>query len=419
MASWFGFHRPKASTVPAPIVIVGAGQAGLQTAEALRADGYAGELLLVGREARPPYYRPPLSKGYLLGEVAEGQLTMRSPEVLARKGISFMPELAAVALDRSAQRLALSDGRELHYAGLCLATGARPRPLSVSGAQLAGVFALRTCNDAQAIADALPEARSVAVIGGGFIGLEIAAVARRLGKDVVVLEAADRLMPRAVTPLLSRFFTDLHREHGVRLELNAQLGEIAADGNRAAAVRTTDGREFGCQLVVVGIGIVPNCEIAHAAGLECERGIVVDLCSRTRDRAIVAAGDCTARRLTDGSLQRLESVQNAIEQAKSAAAALMGKERPFTANPWFWSDQYDVKLQMAGASAGHDAIVLRGELKARKFSAFYFKGDKLLAVDSVNRSSDHLQARKLLDLSVSPTPGQAADPDFNLSALCS
>ena len=401
----------------APIVIIGAGQAGLQTAESLRSEGYAGELLMIGDEPRPPYHRPPLSKAYLLGEFSEAQLTIRAPEALARKRIDLKLGVPVKLIDRAAKKLRLVDGSEIEYASLCLATGSRPRPLPVSGAELANVLPLRTLADTQAIAAQLPQVQRVLVIGGGFIGLEFAAVARSLGKEVTVLEAADRLMPRAVTPVMSEFYRNLHVAHGVRIELGAAVAALAGNNGKVSAVRTADGREFPAELVVVGIGIIPNTELAQQAGLECDRGIVVDACSRTSDGAIVAAGDCTARRLADGSLLRLESVQNAVEQGKSAAAALLGKDRPFTASPWFWSDQYDVKLQMVGLAAGHDRVVLRGDPEARKFSAFYFRHDRLIAVDSINRPEDHLPARKLVDHGISPTPGQAADPAFVLNAL--
>jgi 3-phenylpropionate/trans-cinnamate dioxygenase ferredoxin reductase subunit len=399
------------------IVIVGAGQAALQTAETLRSEGYAGPLLMLGDEPRPPYHRPPLSKAYLLGDYDEAQLTMRTPEVLAKKGIEFRAGISVLSIDRQSRRLRLSDGSEIGYAGLCLATGARPRPLPVPGAGLTGVFDLRTLADTQAIAARLPSVQKVAVIGGGFIGLEFAAVARKLGKQVVVLEAADRLMPRAVTPLMSDFYRRLHADRGVVVELGAQVAAIVGDAAGVSAVRTADGREFAAGLVVVGIGILPNAEIAQQAGLECEHGIVVDACARTSDPAIVAAGDCTARRLADGSLLRLESVQNAVEQGKSAAAALLGKERPFTAVPWFWSDQYDVKLQIAGLAGGCDRSVVRGDPAARKFSALHYRGDRLIAVDSINWPQDHLAARKLLAMGISPPPAAVVDAAQPLDAF--
>lgn len=397
------------------IVIIGAGQAGLQTAESLRSEGYAGPILMIGDEARGPYHRPPLSKAYLLGDFAETQLTMRAPAALEKKNIELRTAVGVTVIDRATKQLTLSDGSRLGYTGLCLATGSRARPLPVPGADLANVFPLRTLADTQAIAAALPKAARVVVIGGGFIGLEFAAVARKLGKAVVVLEGADRLMPRAVTPMLSDFFRKLHTGHGVTVELGAAVSELTGKDGKVTAVRTADGREFPADLVLVGIGILPNEELAKAAGLECERGIVVDACSRTSDPAIVAAGDCTARRLPDGSLLRLESVQNAMEQGKSAAAALLGKERTFTAAPWFWSDQYDVKLQMVGLSAGHDQTVLRGDPATNRFSAFHFRTGTLVAVDSINRPEDHMPARKLLDQNIAITPEQAADPAFSLA----
>ena len=402
----------------APIVIIGAGQAGLQTAEALRSEGHDGPVLMLGAEAHAPYHRPPLSKAYLLGDYAQAQLTIRSPQALEKKHIEFRPGVTVSAIDRAARQLKLADGSSLEYSGLCLATGARARPLPVPGGECANVLPLRTLDDTQRIAAALPGVHQVVVIGGGFIGLEFAAVARKLGKTVTVLEAAPRLMARAVTPALSDFYRDLHRAHGVAIELDAQVAQLAEQDGRATAVLTTDGRVFPADLVIVGIGILANGELAQAAGLECERGaIVVDACARTNDAAIVAAGDCSVQRLADGSFLRLESVQNAVEQGKSAAAALLGRERPFTAAPWFWSDQYDVKLQMTGLAAGVDRTVWRGEIETHKFSAFHYRAGRLIAVDSINRPQDHLPARKLLDRSLTPTPEQAADIDFALERL--
>ena len=401
----------------APMVIVGAGQAGLQIAESLRSEGWEGGILLLGDEANPPYHRPPLSKAYLLGEASDAQLTIRGAEVFARKGIELINGARVTAIDRTARRVTLEDGRGFDYEGLALATGSRARPLPVPGAELANVFPLRTLEDCHRIAAGLASAQRVAVIGGGFIGLEFAAVARKKDKQVVVFEAAERLMPRVVTPLISDFYAGLHERHGATVLLGAKVAALVGHDGRVAAVRTADGIEHPADLVVFGIGILPNLELASAAGLECEGGIVVDACSRSSDPHIVAAGDCTAVRLADCSLRRLESVQNAVEQAKAAAAALLGKDKPFTAAPWFWSDQYDIKLQMVGLSAGQERIVVRGSVAEEKFSAFYYRDGKLIGIDSANRPQDHMTGRKLLGQGVSPTPEQVADTDFNLGSL--
>jgi 3-phenylpropionate/trans-cinnamate dioxygenase ferredoxin reductase subunit len=399
------------------MVIVGAGLAGLTVAEALRAEGYEGAVTLLGDEAYGPYHRPPLSKGFLLGETQEQQLHMRAPELLAKKAITLKVGAVVTAIDRAAKCVTLADGATHHYDGLALCTGSRLRSLPLPGADAAGVVGLRTLDHAKAIAAALEATQHVVVIGGGFIGLEVAAAARKKGKSVTVLEAADRLMARVVAPLVSDFYFDLHTSHGVDVVLGAMVSELVVHEGHIAAVKTRDGRAFPADLLVVGIGILPNAEVAAAAGLECNAGIVVDACSRSSDPLIVAAGDCTARRMTDGSWRRLESVQNAVEQAKSAAAALLGKERAFTAAPWFWSDQYDVKLQMVGLTAGFDQVATRGNSADKKFSAFYYCGEKLIAVDSLNQPAEHMLARKLLAQGISPTVGQVADVGFALNQL--
>ncbi len=401
----------------APIVIVGAGQAGLQAAESLRAGGHAGPLIMIGDEPRGPYHRPPLSKGVLLGETTPEQLVMRSTDFLERKGIQLVTGVRVETIDRAGARLALSDGRELAYAGLVLATGARLRPLPVPGADLKGVMGLRTLDDALGLSEALDAATDVAIIGGGFIGLEVAAAARKRGKTVTVFEALDRLMARAVSPLISGVYKDLHESHGVTVRLGAKVTALAGENGSLRAVVTEDGAETPAQLAVVGIGILANDALAAAAGLTTANGIVVDDCARTGDALVTAAGDCTARRLADGSHLRLESVQNAIEQGKSAAAALSGQERPFTATPWFWSDQYGIKLQMAGIAGGYDDVVTRGDVAARRFSAFYFRGETLVAVDSFDAPVDHMAARKLLDKGVAVSKAQAADSSVQLAPL--
>lgn len=403
------------------IVIVGAGQAAVQTAEALRSLGCTESITLLGDEPHAPYHRPPLSKAWLAGEADAAQLVMRAPDALARKQIELRTGARVVAIDRAARAVRLADGTALPYRGLVLATGSRPRTLDLPGADAPNVRALRSRDDADAIAAGLADcvARSlpVVVVGGGFIGLEVAATARKKGLAVTVLEAAPRLLGRVLAPVLSDWYAALHRDKGVQVELGVALSGIELQAGQAVAVTGRDGRRWPAGLVVVGVGVLPNDELAREAGLACDRGIVVDEAARTADPGIVAAGDCTARRTADGTLLRLESVNNATEQGKSAAAALMGQARPFTGAPWFWSDQYDRKLQMAGLSAGADQAVLRGSLDAPGFSCWHFRQGRLLAVDTVNAAREHLLARKLLDAGVSPTPAQVADVAFDLTTL--
>jgi 3-phenylpropionate/trans-cinnamate dioxygenase ferredoxin reductase component len=403
------------------ILIVGAGQAAAQIADSLRQEGYGGTLQMIGDEPHPPYQRPPLSKRWLLEPGNPASLAIRSAEALARRKIELLSGTRVARIDRAAHELELDSGERLRYGRLALATGSVPRTLALSGAQLAGVLSLRGIADSLAIGEAVrgcaAQRRGVVVIGGGFIGLEVAAVARKLGAEVTVLESLPRLLSRVTAPIVSAAFEQLHQAHGVRLVCNAQAVELQGHAGQVEAVRTRDGIEYAAGCVIVGIGVVPNDALAAAAGLTCERGIIVDECARSSDPDVVAAGDCTARRLPDGRLLRLESVQNAVEQGKSAAAALLGRERPFRAAPWFWSDQYDVKLQMVGLSEGYDEVVTRGDLRKPAFSAYYFRAGRLIAVDSISRISEHVLAKRLLDAGLSPTPAQAADPSFDLQQL--
>ena len=404
------------------IVVIGAGLAGVQAAEALRAGGFEGGITLLGDEPYGPYHRPPLSKAWLAGEIDAAQLAMRAPELLAKKGIALRTGVRVVDIDRAGATLRLAGGSTLPYTGLVLATGARARPLPLPGAAAPNVLALRTRDEAGAVAAQFARCAALAlpvvVIGGGFIGLEVAATARRKGLAVTVLEAAPRLLGRVLAPVLSDWFGQLHRGHGVQVVLDAQVAAIAHDSDGLArAVVMADGSEHAAGLVLLGVGAVANDELAQAAGLACDRGVVVDACGRTADPHIVAAGDCTARRLDDGTLLRLESVHNATEQGRIAAAALLGQPRAFVATPWFWSDQYDKKLQIAGLSGGADACVLRGRPDEGPFSAWHYRGGRLVAVDTVNAPRDHLLARKLLDAGVGPTPAQAADTAFDAATL--
>jgi 3-phenylpropionate/trans-cinnamate dioxygenase ferredoxin reductase subunit len=403
------------------MLIIGAGQAGVQIADSLRQEGFEGELLLIGSESHPPYQRPPLSKKWLIEPGNRTALALRGAEALARRKITLKLEAQVEAIDRAAQQLHFVGGEKLHYSKLALATGSIPRALPVPGASLANVLSLRSIEDSVAIREALrrcaDEKLPVVVIGGGFIGLEVAAAARKLDAQVTVLEGLPRLMSRVTAPVISDAFERLHRSHDVNLVFGAKVTELVGRDGRVQAVRTADGAEYAAGCVIVGIGVVPDDRLAAAAGVACEHGIIVDDCARTSDPNIVSAGDCTARRLADGRLLRLESVQNAIEQGKSAAAAMMGRERPFVAAPWFWSDQFDVKLQMVGLSSGYDQVVTRGDLQKPAFSAFYFRGGRLIAVDSLNRVQDHMQAKRLLDAGLSLTPQQAADPQFEMQSL--
>lgn len=398
------------------MVIVGAGQGGLQMAESLRAEGWTGPIRLFGDEPVAPYNRPPLSKAALSGESGPEHLVIRGPDFFAKKGIELETSTRVTAIDRAAKEVVLADGRRVAYVGLALATGSRARTLPLPGADLDGIVTLRTLADALALKERLATARSLAVVGGGFIGLEVAASARKTGVAVTVIEAVPRLMARAVSEPVSAWYADLHARHGVRILCSTGVEGFLGEAGRVTAVATSAG-PIAADVVVVGVGVIPDDDLARACGLACDRGVIVDEFSATSDPAIVALGDCTVRRLPDGALRRLESVQNAVEQAKSGAARLMGKDRPFTATPWFWSDQYDVKLQMAGLSAGHDRSVVRGSPEDGAFSIFYWRGDRFVACDSVNRPQDHMAARKLLDKGASPTPEEIADPTFDLPAF--
>lgn len=401
----------------APIVVVGAGQAGQQICESLRRGGYEGGLVLVGDEPDLPYQRPPLSKKFLTGSLEAQRLYLRPASYYEKQQIELRLDVRVERIDRARCTVHLSGGETLQYSGLALTTGTRVRPLTVPGADKAEIHYIRSLADGQRLAARLPQVQRIAVIGGGFIGLEVAAITRELGKEVVLLEAFDRLMARAVAPQVSAFYADLHRAHGVELLLSTGVTAIRTDGESHTVVTDTGG-EYHVDLLVVGIGVLPNCEVAEQAGLACRNGIVVDSCARTSDPLIVAAGDCTWH--MNGFLKhelRLESVQNAVDQAKSAAASLLGQTSEYNQVPWFWSDQYDVKLQIAGIAMPHDEAVVRGDPLSQTFSVFYFRAGVLAAVDCLNRPAEHMAARKLLAQGTALLPAQAADTTFDLMAL--
>jgi len=399
------------------MVIIGAGQAGYQTAESLRQDGFDGPIMMIGSEAHAPYQRPPLSKAYLLGETDAHRVQFRTLDYYTQHGIDLRVSTDVTAIDRTAKQVLLSDGSRLDYAKLVLATGARVRLLPVAGADLGGVFTLKTLDDVDAIQARLGQASRVAVIGAGFIGLEFAAIARKLGKDVTVLEAAPRIMGRVVHERLSAYFAAYHAAHGVKIICNAAVNALEGS-SWVEHVVLADGTRVQTDLVVVGIGVIPNVELAMEAGITCDNGIVVDEFCRTSDPDVYAAGDVAAyRHPFAGTMIRLESVQNAADQGRTIAAHVTGKAKPYATVPWFWSDQFDLKLQMVGLTNGCDKVVLRGDMSANKFSLFHYRGDELRAVDSVNKPADHITGRKLLAASISPSPEQAADETFKLNSL--
>lgn len=402
------------------VVIVGAGQAGFQVAASLRADGETGPILLIGSESHPPYQRPPLSKAMLLGKMERERLLFRQPGFYAAQAIELRLDTTVTRIDRALRTIETADGSSLPYGTLVLATGTRVRPLPLPGTDLDGVMYLRTLGDSDQLALRIAQARQVAVIGGGFIGLEVAAAARMMGKPVTVLEAADRLMGRVVAPVISAFYAEQHRQRGVDLVMGARIAALAGEAGRVSGIVMQDGSTHSADLVVIGIGVLPNVELALEAGLPCTNGIEVDAFGRTEDPLIFAAGECASHpsRFAGGRV-RLESVQNAVDQAKAVAAAIRGRPVPYDEVPWFWSDQYDLKLQMVGISAGHDAQAIRGEPAAGRFSVFYFRQGRLLAIDSVNRPSDHMAGRKLLQAGISVTPAQAADEGFELKSALS
>lgn len=410
--------------MPARVVIVGAGQGGLQVAASLRQDGFEGEIVLVGDEPGVPYQRPPLSKAYMLGASTVADLSLKADSFFADQRIELLAGETVAEIDRAAGTVTLgpgaspSSGTRLPYDHLVLATGARNRPLPVPGADLDGVVSLRTLADAAALKARLADVDRVVVIGAGFIGLEFASVAAKLGHRVTVVEAVDRPMARVVSPPISAHFAAAHARAGTALRFRAGVARILGDDGRVVGVELADGERLPAELVVVGIGVLANAELAAAAGLTVANGVEVDAFLSTSDPAISAVGDCALHpsRWCDGPV-RIESVQNAIDQAKCVAARLVGRPAPYTAVPWFWSDQGADKLQTAGLAIGADRAVVRGDPESGRFSAFVYRGEKLLAVESVNRPADHMIARRLLAGGLSPSPDEAADESFDLKAF--
>jgi len=400
------------------VVIIGAGQAGLQVADSLRTEGYTDRITVVSEENELPYQRPPLSKDYMTPGTNPAPLPLRGPEFFRENDIRLLTGITATAVDRASRRVALSDGTDLPYEHLVLATGARNRRLSCPGADLAGIHGLRTLADAETLHAALPAARRVVVIGAGFIGLEFAAAARAHGCQTTVLEYASRPMGRALSPRMADWFASAHTAIGVDLRLDEGIERFEADdAGGVRAVVSTRAQSYPADLVVIGVGVLPNDDLAADAGLETDNGIVVDHTLRTSDPRILAVGDCaTFPNVHAGTRTRLESVQNAVDQARHAARTVLGHDDPYTALPWFWSIQGPYRLQIAGLSHPEDDTLVLGDPAAAKFSILCFRNGNLTAVESVNRPADHQAARTLLAGGVCITRTEAAAEGFSLKA---
>jgi 3-phenylpropionate/trans-cinnamate dioxygenase ferredoxin reductase component len=401
------------------VLIVGAGHGGPVAAIALRQAGFEGSIAIIGRENEYPYERPPLSKEYMAGEKPFERLYIRPPEFWEARGIQLMLGMSVASVDPEAQAVTLEDGQAIGYGDLIWATGGDPRKLDCPGATLAGVHGVRNREDADAIMAELPNVDQVVVVGGGYIGLEAAAVLTKLGKKVVVLEALPRVLARVAGEVLSEFYEAEHRAHGVDLRTGTSLSALEGENGKVTGVRLADGTLILAQLVIVGIGIIPAVAPLIAAGAKGGNGVDVDASCRTSLPHIYAIGDCAAHSngFAEGTVIRLESVQNANDQATVAAKAICGDPQPYGATPWFWSNQYDLKLQTVGLSTGHDQTVLRGDPADRSFSVIYLKAGKVIALDCVNLVRDYAQGRKLVELGIVADPAVLADTSKPLKEL--
>lgn len=398
------------------IVIVGAGHAAGQVVSTLRHRDFGGEIVVLGDEPWLPYQRPPLSKKYLSGDLPRDRLLIRPPEFYDEPGTDVRLGMRVDEIDRGRGEVR-AGGDRIGYDRLVIATGASVRRLAIDGADLDGVHYLRSIDDVDRIRGALEGVTRVAIVGAGYIGLEVAAVLAGRDLDVTVVEMAERVMSRVVSPQVSAFFEREHKSRGVRLMLSTGIAAFEGDA-RVSGIRTNRGDVVPADLVVVGIGIQPNTELADAAGLAVDNGIVVDDTCRTADPAIYAVGDCTLHpsRVYDRTL-RLESVHNAVEQAKTAALCIVGDETHYDQVPWFWSDQYDIKLQIAGLSEDYDDVVIRGDMETRSFSCLYLDDGRLIAVDAINAPRDFMQSKPLIAAGARPDPGLIADTGTSLADL--
>lgn len=400
------------------VVIIGAGHGGGAAAAQLRQQGFAGPIVLIGDEQHAPYQRPPLSKGWLKGEVGHDGLTLRPREWYEEAKVELRTSTRVVRIDRAAHQVILSTGETVDYDQLIIATGARARKLALPGSDLVGFLELRTIEDAEAIKACFKPGFRLAVIGGGYVGLEVAASARGLGAEVEVLERENRLLARVAGPVLSTFFREVHEGHGVRFHFGCSIEGFEGLDGRVTGVRLVGGDIVPCDAVLIGIGAIPNDELARDAGLDCDNGVVVDDQARTSDPAIFAIGDMTQRPMAIyGRTLRLESVPNALEQARQAAAAIAGAAPPKPETPWFWSDQYDLKLQIGGLPFDVDQVIVRGDPSTRKFSVFHLSGNKVQAVEAINAPQDFMVGRSMLGQRRAVDPARLSDASIPIKEV--
>ncbi len=407
--------------MPETIIVVGAGQAGGEAAAQLRQYGFDGRILLIGDEPQLPYQRPPLSKAFLSGEASAESLLLRGAAAYEKNAIEVRRGTVVEHIDRHDRHVTLGTGETIHYDKLILATGGRPRKMKVPGAELENIFYVRTIADVEALKPAFLPGKKLAIVGGGYIGLEVAAVAIKSGLTVTVLEGAPRVLARVTSPEMSAFYERVHRAQGVEIRTGVAVSGFfpAAGGSGVGFVECGEDDTIPADLVIVGIGLIPNTELAETAGLLVANGIVVDDAERTSDPHIYAIGDCSAH-AHHGFLQRkvrLESVPNAAEQARIAAANICGKPAPAVTPPWFWSDQYKLKLQMVGLSDGYDNLVIRGDIEGESLITFYLEKDVIIAADAVNRVADFMAAKKLVADRRSIPPERLADESTPLKTL--
>ncbi|WP_420560512.1 NAD(P)/FAD-dependent oxidoreductase [Tepidicaulis sp.] len=401
------------------VVIVGAGHAAGQAAASLRQEGYEGAITMIGNEPYIPYQRPPLSKKFLAGEIGIDRVYFKPPEFYEKENVTVKLGTRVTEIDRKTKTVHTDQGETLTYSKLLLTTGSRVRELNLPGFDLDGVFYLRNVGDVEGIQSYFNKGGKCVIVGGGYIGLEVAAVAAKHGIDVTVLEMAPMVMARVVDPIVSRFYERVHKEEGVKILTGAAVSGFEGKDGQLTKVTCADGTAHEADFVVVGVGILPNVELAVEANLKVENGIAVDECCRTSDPDIYAAGDCTNHpNPLLGERLRLESVHNALEQAKTAAAAICGKEKPYAQIPWFWSDQYDLKLQIVGLSAGYDQAVVRGNPdEGRSFAVFYLKEGRLIAVDAINRAPEFMMSKQLIAKGVSIPAEKLRDENINMKEM--